>query len=69
MGVIGNEAPREFEATLVPECDINEHDIRPKRPDLSQRIRARRRNPRNRESFSHEERSSRTQEASIVVDD
>jgi hypothetical protein len=69
MGVIGNEAPRELEAALVPECYINEHDIRPNRRSLSQRVRTRRRDPRNRESFSLEERSSRPQEASIVVDD
>ena len=69
MGVIGDEAPREFEATLVPECDVDEHDIRPKRRSLSQRVRTRRRDPRNREPFSLEERSSRPQEASIVVDD
>ena len=69
MGVIGGEAPRELEAALVAECDINEHDIRPKRRNLVQRFRTRRREPRNRESFSLEEHSSRPQEAPIVVDD
>lgn len=69
MGVVGNETPRELEAALIPECHINEHDIRAKRRSLSQRIRNRRRDPGNRESFPLEERSSRPQEASIVVDD
>ena len=69
MGVIGHEAPRKLEAALVPERDINEHDIRPKRRSLAQRVRTRRRDTRNREPFSLEERSSRPQEASIVVND
>ena len=69
MGLIGNEALRELEATLVPKHDIDEHDIRPKRLGLSQRVRTRRRDARNRQSFSLKECSSRPQEASIVVDD
>ena len=69
MGVIGHEALRKLEAALVPERDIDEHDIRLKRRGLSQRIRTRRRDPRNRQSFSLEESSSRPQEAWIVVDD
>ena len=48
MGVIVDEAPSELEAALVPECYIDEHDIRPKRRSLSQRVRTRRRDPRNR---------------------
>jgi hypothetical protein len=63
MGVIGDEAPREFEAALVPEYEIDEHDIRPKRRGLSQRVRTRRRDARNSQSFSLKERSSRPQEA------
>ena len=69
MGVIGNEAPRELESALVTECHVDEHDIRPKRRGLAERVRTRRRDPRNREPFSLEERSSRPQEASIVVND
>ena len=69
MGVIGDEASRKFEATLVPEYDIDEHDIRPKRRGLSQRVRTRRRDARNSQSFSLEECPSRPQEAWIVVDD
>ena len=69
MVVIVDEAPSELEAAFVPECYVNEHHIRPKRRSLSQRVRTRRRDPRNPKSFSLEEGSSREQEASIVVDD
>lgn len=68
MAVIG-EALCELKATLVAECDIDEHNIRPKRRRSSQCLRTRRHNPRNRESFSLEECSSRLQEAAIVIDD
>jgi hypothetical protein len=43
--MIRNEAPRELEAALVAECYIDEHDIRPKRGSLAQRVRTRRRDP------------------------
>jgi len=69
MSMNGDETLRELEAALAPERDINKHDIRPKRRSLAQRIRACRRDPRNRESFSLEQRSSCLQEVSIVVDD
>jgi hypothetical protein len=67
--VIGDEVPRELEAALVPERDIDEHDIRPKRLGLSQRVCACRGHARDRQALSFEQRSGCLQEASIVVDD
>ena len=69
MSVIGDKVARELEATLLPERYVDEHNIGPKRLSLSLRLRARRCYSRNCHSFALEERPSRPEEASIVVDD
>ncbi len=67
--MIGDEAPRELEATLASKRDINEHNIGPERLSLPQRVRACQGDPRDRQALSLEKRSGRLQEGSIVIDD
>ena len=67
--MISVETPREFETALLTEGNVDEHDIRQESRGLSQRLRTRRRDPRNIQPFSLEQRFGRPQEASIVIDD
>src|SRR5207248_2267539 len=67
--VLGDEPPRQLEAALLAERDVDEHDVGPERLSLPKRFRARRGDAGDRQALLLEQRTGGSEGRFVVVDD